>query len=255
MARDLKRVPTVSHAPKTGRRQSRYPRYTWNITFRAHQLQPMMIAPVAAGDSVKHIKFEQRVLTAPIINQITGWWCEVYYFYCRFSDLDEAEAVKAMAVTPGYDLDGLPSDARSQKAWTYHNGTQPDWLYMCMKPIIRHYFRSEGGEWNDHLIDGVPAAGVIGRSWMDACFDYGDLTPPASPDTYDGRWEIYEQLRKQKLVTMDFPEYLASQGVAVPDQLMQPLAEKRKPELLRFTRQFAYPTNTVNPDGTGVVSA
>lgn len=257
MARDLKRVPTVSHAPKTGSRKTRHPRHNWRVVHKPFQLQPVCFAPVAAGDSVKNIRFEQRVLTDPVKDQITGWWSEMYWFYVRFSNLDEAEKAKAMAVTPGYDTTQFSSAARASHDWTFFTAGSNlvDWLYLCMQPIVRTYFRSEGGDWNDHTIDGVPAAGVVGRTWLDALHDYSDLTPPASPDTYEGRWELYEQLRKQKLVTMDFPEFLRMQGTVVPEQLIQPEAEKRKPELLRFCRQFSYPTNTVNPDGTGVVSA
>lgn len=258
MANDLKRVPTVSVGRKTGKRSTRYPRYQWNVEHRPYQIQPVCCAPVAAGDSVRNIRFEARVLTDHLKSQISGWWSELYWFFVRVSDMDEHEELKQLVITPGYNLSALPADAKSAKGWTYHAGTYVDWTYLAMKPIIRTYFRGEAGEWNDHLVDGVPAAGLVGRTWLDALHDYSDITPPTSPATpgdYEGRWEIYEQLRKQKLVSMDFPEYLASQGIAVPDQLTQPLAEKRKPELLRYTRQFAYPANTVDPADGDVVSA
>lgn len=255
-------VPTVRRAGATGSRSTRYPRHTWGIVARPFALQPMCIAPVSAGDSIKNIRFEARILTDPILDQITGWWAEMYWFYVRISNLDEADAARALVVTPDASLAGLDTTA---KGWTYHGSAGlPDWLAMAMKPIVRTYFRTENGEWNDFLIaptvgdpPAIPGAGLIGRSWLDTLSREADLPPitGGGSDDYSDRWEHYQNLRKQKLITMDFPEFLQSQGIIVPEQLQQPLPEKRKPELLRFTRQFSYPSNTVNPDGSGTVSA
>ena len=95
----------------------------------------------------------------------------------------------------------------------------------------------------------------MGRTWVDTVELEANLPNPSAADNYAGRWEHYEALRRAKLVTMDYPEWLRSQGIDVPQQLAEPLSEKRRPELIRFTRQFAYPSNTVNPDGSGTVSA
>jgi len=245
MARDLKRVPTVSVGPQTGARLLRSPRHNFNVVFAPYDIQPVVAAPVQAGDSIKSIRFESRILTNPLLNQVTGWWAEMYFFYVRFSNLYEADDAKRMIVTPDDALTGLDT---TSAAWTYHAGSGPNWVRMAMKPIIETYFRKEGEAWDlaDAVINSVPVAGRVGRTWVDTV----DLTSnlPAVPDDYTDRWTVYQTLRKQKLVTMDFPEYLRSQGVAVPDQLREPTAEKRRPELIRFIRQFTYPTNTVNPD-------
>ena len=245
-------VPTVQKVAPTTSRRTRYPKHSWHIKFRPYQLQPMCIAPVSAGDTVKQLRFEGRVLTDGVLDQIAGWWSEMYWFYVRFSALDEYASAQRMAVTPGDNLAGLIT---ASNTWTMHNGKGPDWLFMCMKPIIYNYFRPQSGAYNDYALDSVPAAGVVGQSWLDAISLETDLPSPSATDDYTGHWTHYEALRKARLVTMDYPEYLASQGVAVPEQLLQPLAEKRRPELLRYTRQFSYPANTVKEDGTGTVAA
>lgn len=244
-------LPTVTKAPPTTSRRTRYPKHQWHIRFRPYQLQPMCIAPVSAGDTIKNLRFEGRVLTDAIIDRIAGWWSEMYWFYVRFSNLDEYAAAQRLAVTENDNLSGLVTAAN---AWTMHNGQGPDWLKMCMAPIVRNYFRPENGDWNDFLLDGVPGAGIVGQSWLDTITLHGDFTS-APADDYSGHWSAYEQLRRAKLVTMDYPEYLASQGVQVPEQLLQPLQEKRRVELLRYTRQFSYPANTVKEDGSGTVAA
>lgn len=247
-------LPTVTQTRPTGRRTTRYPKHTWYVKFRPFDIQPMVIAPVAAGDTVKHLRFEGRVLTDPIKSQIVGWWSEMYFFYVRFSDLEEYTSAQRLAITVGDNLAGL---VKAANTWTMHNGGGPDWLYMCMKPIIQTYFRAENRAWNDagSTRGGIPMAGIVGTSWLDTLSLQGDFPTPPATDDYAGHWAAYEQLRKAKLVTMDYPEYLASQGVAVPEQLTQPLVEKRRPEMLRFVRQFTYPTNTVKEDGSGSVSA
>ena len=246
-------LPTVVNAPATGRRRTRYPKHNFYVAFQPYDIQPVAIVPVSAGDSIKHLRYEARVLTDAIKSQITGWWAEFYWVYVRFSDLDEYAAAQAMVSDPAFDLTGLVTSA---KTWTYHNGKGPDWLFMAYKRAVRTHFRPENGDWNDALAtSGAARAGLVGRSWLDTIELEANLPNPGAADTYAGRWEHYEALRRAKLVTMDYPEWLRSQGIDVPQQLAEPLSEKRRPELLRFTRQFAYPSNTVNPDGTGTVSA
>lgn len=268
--------PSVTEMGPTSKRKMRYPKHQWRINFRPYQIHPCAIAPVMAGDTIKHLRFESRVLSDPIVDQITGWWSELYFFYVRFSDLDCYADAQTLAITTSDKSSGTPAGgygaiSTSSKAWTMHNGHGPDWLYECMQAIALTYFRPETGAWDDYLLDGVPSAGLVGQTWLDTLTNTADLpaadnyyksqepfasaTAGTDLDTYAVHWQRYEQLRKAKLVTMDYPEFLRSQGVDVPQQLKEPLSEKRRPELLRFTRQFAYPSNTVKEDGTGTVAA
>jgi len=245
-SRDVVRTPTVGVLPSTGRRAMRRPRHTWFVKCQPFELQPCAVVPVAAGDSLRQARFEMRVLTDPLLSQVTGWWAELYWFYVRLSNLDEYAAAQANVITVGHNLSGLDT---AVKAWCYHNGDGPDWVGMAMKPIVRHYFRREGEDWNDAISSwsSRPIAGTVGKSWIDTLHPVSDLTDPTPTDDYAGRWEAYKDLRRAKLITVSFPEYLRAQGVAVPDQLTETVEDLRKPELLRFIRQFTYPANTVNP--------
>ena len=60
-------VPTVQQVPPTVSRRTRYPKHSWHIKFRPFLLQPMCIAPVSAGDTVKSLRFEGRVLSDPVL--------------------------------------------------------------------------------------------------------------------------------------------------------------------------------------------
>jgi len=126
-----------------------------------------------------------------------------------------------------------------------------------MKPIIRHYFRQEGEDWDDYLVDSIPIAGMPNKHWMDTLHATADLASAAdlADEDYEGRWLAYEELRRAKLVDVTFVEYLRSQGVKVPDQLVAESEDFRKPELLRYVRQFAYPQNTVDPTDGSIAAA
>lgn len=254
------RLPTVRMSRKGGPRIGRRPRHNYHVAFRPFEIQPFCIAPVMAGDSVKNIRFEARVLTDPIISQISGWWAEMYWFYVPIGALDEYAAAQLNIITPSHDLSGLVTAANS---WGYESDDGPSWLSMCMKPIIRNYFRKEGeawnhaaAVWNTYPSGTIPVAGLVGKTWVDTIAQASALPTPTGTDDYNDRWELYEAMRKQKLVSMTFPEWLRLQGIAVPPQLQEAEQDYRKPELMRFLRQFTYPSNVVDPTQTNrVVSA
>ena len=260
MARRHGRVPTVSVRPRTGTRSLRRPRHNYHVRFRPFEIQPFCIAPVLAGDSVKSLRFEARVLTDPIVSQVAGWWAEMYWFYVPLSALDEYAAAQANIITEAHDLAGLVTAANTRH---YESANGPSWLSMCMKPIIRQYFRREGEEWDatEAMIStypsgSAPIAGLVGKTWVDTILPASELPTPSGGTDYEDRWELYQGLRKQGLVQMSYPEYLRLQGIAVPEQLQEPESTFRKPELWRFIRQFTYPANVVNPAATNqVVSA
>lgn len=267
---NTKAMPVVTKVPATTSRTSRYPKHSWHTYFRPFQIQPCAIAPVQAGDTIKHMRFESRVLTDPIKDQVTGWWSELFFFYVRFSDLDEYADAQARAITLEANLHGTPAGGygaipTAATTWTYHNGNGPDWLAACIKPIVLTYFRPEVGAWNDYLLDNVPGAGLVGTTWLDTLSNAADIpatdgkysvaTRNTDAGVYEYLFARWEQLRKAKLTTQDYQEFLVSQGVDVPDQMKEPRSDKRRPELLRFTRQFSYPANTVKEDGTGTVAA
>lgn len=254
MANDNQRMPSVSVRGRTGNRAKRNPTHSFRVQQRPYEIQPVAIAPVLAGDSLRQARFEGRVLTQPVADPVTGWWSEMYLFYVRIGDMDEADAIRTFLLSS----DEHPSQASlvtATNAWTYHTTGGPDWLAMAMKPIIKQYFRNEADSWNTHLLDGIPIAGLSQRTWLDTTWATADLPAGIADEDYEGRWEAYEDLRRQNLITMDFPEWLRSQGVKVPDQLVEGTEYHRKPELLRYVRQFAYPQNTVDPSDGGVAAA
>lgn len=257
MARDVLRNPTVSLQGSSGGRSVRAPMHNFHVRQRPFEIQPVAIAPLLAGDSLRQARWEARVLTDPVKNTVAGWWSEFYLFYVRMSDLVEAPAAKTFLLTDS-ETPATTGLLTTDNPWTYYDGTGGvDWLGMAMKPIIEKYFRVEGEDWNTWLLDGIPIASVPGKHWTDTLRATSEFTAGTTieDEDYEGRWEVYEELRKQKLVTVTFVEYLRMQGVRVPDQLVAENSDFRKPELLRYTRQFAYPQNTTDPLTGGIAAA
>lgn len=251
---------TVTKAGPTGARSTRAPVHNFWVSQRPFEIQPVAIAPLLAGDSLRQARFEARVLTDPVKSAISGWWSEFFLFYVRMGDLEEADAARTF-ITTDAEYPATTGLLTADNAWTYYDGPGGvDWLAMAMKPIIRRYFRAEGQEWNHAaaLIGGIPIASVPNKHWMDTLRAYSDSDVSGTTlgnEDYQGRWEAYENLRRQKLVTGTFTEYLMSQGVRLPDQLVRETADFRVPELLRYSRQFAYPQNTVDPTNGNIAAA
>ena len=62
----------------------------------------------------------------------------------------------------------------------------------------------------------------------------------------------WEALREAGLETMDYEDWIKTFGVSVPE--VEESFNKYRPELIRYWRQWQYPTNTVEPT-TGVPSS
>ena len=63
---------TLMSAPPTSR-VGRYPKHPFKVNAIPFTLQPIGIARVLPGETLKNIKFEDRVVTKPIVNPIVGW--------------------------------------------------------------------------------------------------------------------------------------------------------------------------------------
>lgn len=246
-------IPQIVAADRVARK-TRAPVYTHAVEYRPWQLQPFMIAPVLPGETMKNLTVQARVITDPLalgFGNIMPWWCEHWYFYVKIRDLPGVkEEFDAMMLTG----EAMSLTDAAANAKTYHVGGGIDWLARCLKFITEEGgFRNDGEAWDVSTIDGLPTVAAVkhGANWTDS------LTPGAA-GTVDPSENLvnphqtgvvleeyqaqYEQMRAMRLIDVTFEDFLKMYGVEIPRQVLA-----GKPELLRYTSNWAYPANTVDP--------
>lgn len=243
------------------KRSMRRPRYNFNLVQRPWQIQPFMVAPVLPGETMKNLLLQSRAVTKPIKSALIGWWAEYYFFYVKFRDMDyfnEDQAWQAMFLDAEADMSAKNSAAAVPH---YHgHASYPNYSLECLKPVVERWFRDEGEAWNSNLIDSLPVASINQNNFMDSIRAAADFTTTDLNVDLDASGTItaseverarhlYDLLQVGDLSSMTFEDYLRTYGVSVQDE-----EASHKPELLRYIRQWTYPSNTVEPT-TGVPSS
>lgn len=237
---------------KAGRRM-RNPEHTWQVQNRPYLLQPICFAPVLPGETLKNALFQARVVTERIRNPLIGWWQEYYWFYVKHRDLAGSSDFQAMMIDPGASLAAQKTAGASVSLMRSTN--QVNWQTQCMDAIAKHWFRGEG-EYPGPTIGGLYVAQVNNKNVFDnlalaSTIDAGDFNVDLNANATITASEVerallqWEFLKANNLMTMSYEDYLRTYGVKVEDP------EFHRPELLRYTREWAYPANTVEPT-TGV---
>lgn len=248
-------LKVVEALPQRGRKW-RNPEHRWNLRQKPYVIQPMCIAPVLPGETLKNILFQARAVVDPIKNPLIGWWAEYYWFYVKLRDLPEADATALvnLMITPGSTLAARHTAA---KVDTYHVGDSIDFTQLALESIVNRYFRDEDENWDTagSTLGSMPLAKMEHPGWMDSLIDTTALPDGgtiAGGSTAEDTTELlntYEYLRGMKFIDMTFEDYCRSYGVNIPTK-----EELNKPELLRHVREWSYPVNHVEPT-TGVPSS
>ena len=251
--RNTKWGPDVRLEPeRTPGRRMRRPQHTFRVGLFPWAIQPAYIAPVLPGDSLKSAMLQYRALSGGGINNpLNGWWLEHYMFYCPLAVLDDADDIRAAIVDPAESM-GL---ADAAKGSNYHSATnRPDWVERCMKPIVRAYFRDEGDEASAYKWGNNYVAAIAGSGWWDSLVAASELPTETGSDDWEKSWSIWSGMRRAKLTTSTYEEWLAQQGVSTPPLLRETEADLKVPELLRFNRDFTYPVPTTNQSNGNIVA-
>ena len=239
----------VQQVPQVGR-TSRRPSHTFSLAVRPYQIQPMMIAPVLPGDTMKNLLLQARVVTDPVRQPLVGWWAEYYFFYVKLRDLENRDDVTNMILT-GTALADDPADVK-----TYHNGTGVDWVRLCLNRVTDVYFRDEDQIGSTFEDEGLPLAKVGNQTFLDSAIldakiKDADEDMPGQPTTdlppnmsaFSDQYAHWEAMRSMGIVAVDFEDYLKTYGVKVQKEDEDP----HEPELIRYTRAWQYPSNTIDP--------
>ena len=233
-------------------RKPLYPSHSFHIHHNPFAIVPYCIAPVLAGETLKRALFQTRAVPDVVKSPLTGWWLEHFLFYVKLSDLGITEAdFHNMLIDPNFVL----PDSYKATAYSFKQMTAPGqvkWLEMCLKRVVETYFRPSDGSvaWDAYTDNhGYPMCRVNVRTWSDSLSKKADLTDEAitlSGAVQDtdmamadaiSHWEFLQQTQ---LSDMTYEDYLRSFGVStsrIPD---------KKPELLRYNREWTLPSNTID---------
>jgi len=238
----------------------RSPQHRWQLRQQAFQIQPFLIAPVLPGETLKNATMQSRVVTDPVRNPLIGWWIEYYLFYVKHRDMSGSADFQAMMTNPNHDLSAYAASATTTYDYTYDGGI--DWVDQCMEAVVNEYFRDEGEDYTDHVFGNLPAAAVAGSGWWDSLQDDSvfktattdpDVDLDASGTTTASEVELalrqWQFMREHNLTEKSYEDYLASYGVR------QSASERVVPELLKYERNWTYPTNVIDPTDGSPTSA
>ena len=169
--------------------------------------------------------------------------------------MPDADAFKQMAITADYDASSLEASAIS--TLNYVAKGHVDYVSQCLETVVQNYFRDEGETWNSPLIGSLPQAHLAGNNAFDSLMptsqmtSYDETISTAGDNAFtvselETAQMMFEFQRMNGLTKMDYETWLTTYGVKP-----QSVEQEEKPELLRFIREWQYPSNTVNPtDGT-----
>lgn len=249
MAMNARNVVQVVQEANRVSRKGRYPIHTHALEYRPYQIQPFMIAPVMAGETLKNASVQARVISDPLkvgFGNMFPWWHDTYFYYVKARQIikDEFSEMTLNGVALGIN--------DPANAWSYHRGGNIDWVKRAVNFVVENGgFRNDGEAADLASLDGVPLAAAVrhGTNWADSLMADTAVNPadnlqnPHSTDVVLPEYqEAYERMRAMRLIDMTFEDYLETMGVNI-----KPQDDWERPELLRVVSDWSYPANTVDP--------
>lgn len=221
-----------------------------------------MIAPVLPGETLNSATIQARVKTDALAvdANLLGWWCEHYLFYVKLTDLAGRDDFTEMLLDYSHDLSAYNAAADVQ---TYHAGPGVNFTQACLDRVVEDYFRDEGdGTIN---LSGMPQAQINHQSWLDSAKlqsvavtqeeEFPGQNPVVPDDfsaTFGTHYTQWEHMRAIKMTSATYEDWIAAFGIKTDTK--QPI-KNYKPELLRYTRDWQYPSTVVDGGTGGTTSA
>lgn len=244
------------------RRVKRNPAHQFYLQHDPFVIQPFLIAPVLPGETLENLLLQSRVVSEPIKNALIGWWCEYYIFYVKLTDLADRDEFTQMVLDPAWTIANV--DSTTDTVQHYFNpgvNNNINYVEKCLQRVTEEYFRDEGEAWNNITINNLPVASINYKGVAESLINDDAYQTAIEPTidtsgasvgitTIEAAMRQWELLRLGNLTEMSYEDFLQSYGVRAP------LAEQaHKPELIRFVRDWTYPTNTVDASTGSPTSA
>ena len=114
-------------------RVNRKPVHNFYLETRPFQIQPMLLAPVLAGETLSNLLLQSRVVTSPLKNPLIGWWKEYYFFYVKLRDMVFRDDFMDMLIDPGKSM---AARYESPNLKHYHRATRINWVKHTSRPLL-----------------------------------------------------------------------------------------------------------------------
>lgn len=245
---------SLASAMPTTRRRNRSPQHPFNIMAKPYQIQPFMIAPVLPGETMKNLMCMARCVSDPLKDKLMGWWYETYFFYVKHTDLDIADQLVNMHLNAQADTSALFGAADPKNFHSFGI----NYVKACLDSVVKWYFR-DADDATIHTLDGQPIAKIGADGWWQSAKVHTDVPvnddnlpgdapsiPDHIPPGFEQHYAQWEMMRAASLTAATFEDYLSTFGVKTPQDNSRD-EEMKRPELLRYSKEFTYPTNTVDP--------
>lgn len=224
-------------------RHKRTPNFPIAGTMKPFGLYPIFAHPVLPGETIDSLRMKWRVLSKPIKHPLAGAWLETWLCYVKFTDIDRN--LGNMFISDTFATTGYTAAANAPRYFTKLG--QIDWIRLITERVAKAFFIHDDEALT--FLDGVPQVKLNNNGWHQnlmfkpAGVDATKL--PSDPTAQMAGFQIMEMMNMSELT---YESYLKQYGV---QSVVTGIGE---PEILRYTRSWTLPVNTVEPT-TGVPSS
>jgi hypothetical protein len=253
-------------------RKLRKPSHPFYLSFRPYQITPFCLAPVLPGESMTNALIQARIVTDPIKNPLIGWWAEYWLFYVKLSDLKDDFAELTDMLLKNTE----PTNwSASSSGWMKDPAAGYNYLRACVSRVTQTYFRDEeecpptgaySGTNAGPFLDNYPQAKCLMNNALQSLTGDADVPRteveelpgegydalPSHLSGFADQFAQWKEMVAMRMTEATFDDWVKQFGVRVPREEQE---ELHIPELIRYLRDFQYPSNTVNPATGGVKSA
>lgn len=258
MARSPFPRPSIMAAAPRMSRKMRRPEHKFYLQIAPQCIVPFLAAPVVPGETLKNLLWQSRCISTPLNNNVMGWWLEHFFFYVKHRHLSTSSIYTSMML----DLNTDVSSELASGTSTLYNHTVGDMrtVERSYAAVVNEFFRGDGetSATAAGLLSGVAMARLRMPGWWDSMLPDTSLTTLAggiADDSIGGATldqigelgkalETWRALREMGVVNMEYDDWLRSFGVRIA------APQDDRPELIRYTREWQYPSNSVSVDAT-----
>mgnify|MGYP000166547624 CR=1 FL=1 len=225
-------------------RKKRSPNFPMAGVMKPFGLYPLMAHLVLPGETLNSFNMKWRCLSKPVAHPLAGAWLENWLVYVKLTDLDRD--LGNMFIDDTYSTSGYTAASDSERYFTKTG--QIDWIKLCCERIHDAYFMDDSE--TARTIDGVRQTKLSSMSWYQNCIFKPADDALDTTDVLDAYKEMdaYMMMQQMNMSELTYEKYLEQYGVS------SVRAAEGDPEILRYSRSWTLPVNTVEPS-TGAPSS